>query len=410
MTLFMAQAVFFGVVELVGAARVKQMPVKIHSPDFTKYGSWFGGDMFKSNSLKEIQAGLEVSDDMCTWSREFDSCIHRITGQLDSCEYGMRKRGAERHWWKPSFLSTKCNSWAKDACCLAKRANRPDGVVSAEFVMAATKVLRQALQLEETRSSFLINYRLMKLVKSIEVLRRMADSSENQRMLSATTRLFLSNATSLSLWLDFSADSSFWTKVVEHHNKQFPNHLVEKDVVESLLATNEVTRAKLNKEWSVSDGEDDSPMAWVAKIIGETMKKMMDKMNMPQEQRDQIRATLEEVQGETSLSASDCMKGLEESTELAEAGLDDVDDALDDPSLVEMEHSSLIEMDPWTKVFLIEGGAFVLNRFFTGIFNMLKFIVMLPYILVKGTIDALVLSHEVLKFVVIPVIEHYAFD
>jgi len=378
-----AQAVFFGGVELVGAARIKMMPTKIDSPDFTKYGSWFSGDMFKSGTL---QADLEVSDDQCAWS-EGKGCVDP-TGNSDHCEYGMKKRGAKRSWWKPSFLSTKCYSaFGKDDCCLAKRANRPDGVVSAEFVMAAMKVLQQALLLEETTTNFFMSRRLLRLVKSIEVLRQMTDSSENQHVLSATTRLFLSNTTLLSDWLNFSVDRGFWTQVAEHHNSQFPDHQVEKDVVDSLIATNVGIQAKLNKDWVV-DGVDDSPMAWVSAIIGKTVKKLMDTMDMTQEQRAQIRANINDVQSEPSSNPGESMKGLEESTELAEAALDDVDDALEDAHLQE-ENSSLIEMDPWTKVFYLEAGAAAVVLFFTAIFNILKFIVMLPYNLATGAYYAL---------------------
>jgi len=368
------------------------------APSFArKYGNVTGRfdvDMFTS------QTDRLVSDNECKWDSKGEQCMNTVTESPDQCEYGMRKRGAERSWWKPSLLSTRCyGSSAKDACCLAKRANRPDGVVSAEFVMATTKVLQQTLQLNETTTGFLINRRLLKLVKSIQVLLQMGDNSDKQHVLGATTELFLSEKTSLSLWMSFAVDQVFWKQVLAHHNNQFPDHQVEAEVLESFLATSRGIQEKLNKEHL--HNIDVPPMAWVAAIIGKATKKSMDNVNMSPEHRRQILAKLEDVKGETSSSGSgsgsptDDKKVLEdiaEETETAEEALDEMEDAAVDDNL-EVAKSSLVEMDPYTKMMWLEGGlgamviiGHAITAFFTAIFNMIKFIVLLPYHLFQAVV------------------------
>jgi len=404
MTFCMAQAIFFGWTGLGHAARVK-MHVDSPATNFTKYGFDFKDYAGK----QQADLAMAVSDDHCTWSEKGNRCEER--GNPDHCEYGMRKRGAQRSWWIPSFLSTKCFSRSdKDACCLAKRESRPDGVVSAEFVMAAMKVLQDALQLKETTSSFFINRRLLKLVKSIEVLRLMADASEDQRLLGATTRLFFENnlgkqQPSLPRWLDFSRDRTFWTQVAERHNSQFPDQKVEMDVVDSLLAKNKRIQEQLWKKVPLEMTtdklpiEDISPMAWVSQVIGQTIKKVMDKMNMSTEDRKEIRAKLNDVQGKTSIGAREAKKGMEESTEAAEDALDDIHDALDEAEMhddadFQEQGSSLIQMDPWTKVALLEGGAaavVMVGMFLKNIVLLLFHIVTLPFTLAYLAFETVVL-------------------
>jgi len=362
------------------------------APSFArKYGNVTGRfdvDMFTS------QTDRLVSDNECKWDSKGEQCMNTVTESPDQCEYGMRKRGAERSWWKPSLLSTRCyGSSAKDACCLAKRANRPDGVVSAEFVMATTKVLQQTLQLNETTTGFLINRRLLKLVKSIQVLLQMGDNSDKQHVLGATTELFLSEKTSLSLWMSFAVDQVFWKQVLAHHNNQFPDHQVESEVLESFHATSRGIQTKLYRTSMLSI--DEPPMAWIAAIIGKAMRKSMDSMNMSPEDRSQFLAKLEDAQGETSSSPTDDKKALEdaaEETEKAEEALDEMEDAAVDDNL-EVAKSSLVEMDPYTKMMWLEGGlgavviiGHAITAFFTAIFNMIKFIVLLPYHLFQAVV------------------------